>query len=410
MSDWLLLRMSRADAAVSWLIADASGRPLTAPSHGTLVDAVAAAPGRRVALLLAAPDVLLSEAVVPLKGSARASQVIAYALEEQLVGDVESQHFALGMRDAASGRTPVAIVAQSTLDELLAAVRGSGLAPELACSEAQLVPGGALHATAALDGDTLIVVPPGAALPVTLPSADLGAALLLALGADGFTAATLQFVATPADWQRRATEIEALRQRCAALKVQLANAGLLPWLAPQLAGRGVINLLQGPYAVRAAWSGQWQRWRWVAALAGALLALHLGGEALALVRLKRAERELVTATDEFASRVMPGASGSSNLRQRAEQRLLAAQRTGDAGGLLSALGALAGAVPAAGGSAVIETFQFQSGALEVKLRAADADSVERLNQQLRAAGWRAELTAGGAVNGGYEGRIRLVRG
>jgi hypothetical protein len=76
---------------------------------------------------------------------------------------------------------------------------------------------------------------------------------------------------------------------------------------------------------------------------------------------------------------------------------------------MSALAAIAGAAPVAGGGAAIQTFQFQGGALDVKLRANDAESLERLSQQLRAAGWRADITAGGAISGGYEGRIRLAR-
>ncbi len=79
-------------------------------------------------------------------------------------------------------------------------------------------------------------------------------------------------------------------------------------------------------------------------------------------------------------------------------------------GFLSALGALADAAPAGGDGVAIQTLQFQGGALEIKLRTADADRLERLSQRLRAAGWRTEITGGGAVSGGYEGRIRLVRG
>jgi type II secretion system protein L len=261
-----------------------------------------------------------------------------------------------------------------------------------------------------LDGDTLCLLPPGGAPPAVLPAADVGAAVELAIGAEALAATTLLCVVTPLDWQRRSAAIEALRSRCAALKVQLANSGLLPWLAPQFAAGAAINLLQGPYALRTAWSGQWLRWRTAAVLAGVLLALHVAGELWTLTQLRRAERELNAATEEFANRVLPGTGGMANLRQRAEQRLLAAQRSTDGSGLLSALAAIAGAAPAAGGGAAIQTFQFQGGALDVKLRASDAESLERLSRQLRAAGWRAEITAGGAVSGGYEGHIRLARG
>jgi len=401
--------MPRAAATASWLVADTSGRPLTAASSGTLQQAAAAAVGRRVAVLLPPADVLLADVELPVKGGARASQVVAYALEEQLVGDIEAQHFAIGARNASTGRTAVAVIAHAELEQLLQTLRAAGIEAQSVVSEAALVPGGPNHVTLLLDGDTLCIVPPGGAQAAVLPATDVGAALELAVGAETLGGMALVCVATPLDWQRRSAEIEGLRSRCAGLKVQLANSGLLPWLAPQFAAGTAVNLLQGRYAQRKSWSGQWQRWRVAAVLAGALLLLHVAGQLWTLAQLERAERELTVATEEFANRVMPGAGGATNLRQRAEQRLLAAQRAGDVSGLMSALAAIAGAVPAAGGGAAIQTFQFQGGALDVKLRANDAESLERVSQQLRAAGWRAEITSGNAISGGYEGRLRIAR-
>jgi general secretion pathway protein L len=407
MSDWLLLRMPRGAATLSWLIADGAGRPLSAVSSGTLQQAAAAAVGRRVAVLLPAADVLLAGVELPARSGARASQLVPFALEEQLVGDIEAQHFAVSDRAGADGRTPVAVIAHAALEELLQSLRGAGIEPVSVLSEAALVPAGPNHVTLMLDGDTLCIVPAGGGLPAVLPSADIGAALELAVGAEALGGTSLVCVATPLDWQRRSADVEALRGRCASLKVQLANSGLLPWLAPQITTGAAINLLQGRYAVRRSWAGQWQQWRVAALLAAVLLGLYVAGQLWTLAQLRGAERVLAAATEEFANRVMPG-GGTANLRQRAEQRLLAAQRAADDAGFMSALAAVAAAVPAGGGGVAIQTLQFQGGALEVKLRAGDADGLERVNQRLRAAGWRSEVTAGGAVSGGYEGRIRLA--
>ncbi|MCC7461474.1 MAG: hypothetical protein IT480_03325 [Gammaproteobacteria bacterium] len=406
MSDWLLLRTPRA-ATVSWLIADEAGRPLSAVSSGTLAQAAAAAVGRRVAVLLPGTDVLLAEVELPARSGTRTSQLVPYALEEQLVGDVEAQHFAVAERTAAGGRTRVAVIAHAEFEQLLQTLRTAGIEPARVVSEAGLVPTGPQHATLMLDGETLCIAPPDGGLPVVLPSADLAAALELALGTAALAATHLLCVATPLDWQRRSAEVEALRGRCTTLKIQLASSGLLPWLAPQLFGLAAVNLLQGRYAQPASWSGGWRRWRVVVALAAVVLGLYVGGQLWALAQLGRAERTLNAATEEFAQRVMPG-GGNRNLRQRAEQRLLAAQRSTDDAGFMSALGALANAL-GAGGEVSIQSLHYQAGALEIKLRTSDADGLERLGRQMHSAGWQAQITGGGAVAGGYEGRMRLVR-
>jgi hypothetical protein len=51
---------------------------------------------------------------------------------------------------------------------------------------------------------------------------------------------------------------------------------------------------------------------------------------------------------------------------------------------------------------------FREGALELKISAPDADSLERVNQALRGIGWDAEFAGGNVVaSGGYEGRVRI---
>ena len=58
----------------------------------------------------------------------------------------------------------------------------------------------------------------------------------------------------------------------------------------------------------------------------------------------------------------------------------------------------------------IESLRFQNGALEIKVRADNAESLERINTQLRSRGLQAELLSGAASDSGYDGQIRIRRG
>jgi general secretion pathway protein L len=408
MAEWLILRMPRAaDAAVAWLVADGEGHPLAPVETGTLEGASAAATNRRVAVLVPAAEVLCLDVELPTRAGARAARLVPFALEEQLASDVDTQHFAIAPSRAA-GRTAVAVVTRELLEDWLARLSAAGIKPDLLCTDAALMPRLAEHAVALLDGDTVHFTDAedDAQLSLSAPAGGFAGALDIAFGAElGNT--HLLFHANPLDWQRRSSEIEATRSLLASLKVQVLANGALPWFAAQLPNAKPINLLQGPYAPRTSLFANWARWRVAAVLTGVVLLLHVCTQCFALWRLNRSERELDQAITAIAG---PGlASGEGSIRKNLEPRLQAAQAQNGRGGLLPALQVLAHAMSGVPGARV-RALNFRDGGLQLKLRASDAQSLDRINQSLRAAGWRAELTSGGAAGDAFEGNIQLHGG
>jgi len=408
MAEWLILRMPRAaDATASWLIADAEGRPLAPVQTGSLEEAGGATTGRRVAVLVPAAEVLNLEIDLPVRAGARAAQLVPFALEEQLATDVETQHFAIAPGTSA-GRTAVAVVSRSLLEDWLARLAAAGIAPGLLCADAALMPRIAGHAVALLEGDTLSFSDgdDDARLTLSAPAGGFASALTIAFG-DELPATQLLLHANPPDWQRRSAEVEAARSLLGGLKVQLLGSGALPWLATQLPAAQPLNLLQGAYAPRNSLGAGWLRWRLVAALAAALLLLHAGSQLFSLWRLARSERELDGAIAALAGPLVP--AGSESVRSVLEPRLLEAQAQGGRSGLLAALQVLSQAMNGVPG-ARIRALDFRDGALQLRVRAGDAQSLDRINQSLRAAGWQAQLTSGGADGDAYEGSIQLRGG
>jgi general secretion pathway protein L len=296
----------------------------------------------------------------------------------------------------------VAVVTRSLMERWVAALTAQGMSATVVCAEAALLPDNPGHTVLMLDADTLSVRRVGQT-PLSMPADDMAAALEAALGPT-LAEDNLLVYATPQDWQRHANHAEALRGRCASFKVQLLNAGPLPLLAPQLAGGQFINLLAGDFGVKTSFGGDWRRWRLAAVLAVALFAVHIAGLSLELVQQQRSERALDEAIGNVARRALPGDPGTGAVRSRLEQRLLAAQGQAGGSGLLSALAALAQALNGANGASV-QGLSFRDGGLDLKLKAADAASLERVDQALRSGGWQADLTSGSAAGAAYEGRI-----
>jgi general secretion pathway protein L len=408
MAEWLILRVPRAaDAAATWLVADAAGRPLATVQTGALESAAASAAGRRVAVLVPAAEVLCLEAELPARAGARAAQLVPFALEEQLADEIESQHFAIGPV-AQSGRTAVAVVARTLLDAWLAQLAAAGITPDLLCSEAALLPRLAGHTVALLDGDTLLLAAGDGSPPLVLsaPEGGLAGALAVALGEQA-RATQLLLHTSAHDWQRRSAEVEAAQSLLGGLKAQLLGSGPLPWLAAQLQDTAPINLLQGRYAPRSTLGASWTRWRMAAGLAAALLLLHAGSQLWALRRLERAAAELDTQIGALAGPQFAGASGS--IRPRLEARLRDSGGAGGRTGFLPALQSLAQAVSGTPGARV-QSLIFRDGELQLKVHASDAQSIDRIDQSLRAEGWQAEMTSSNSAGGAFEGNIQVRRG
>jgi general secretion pathway protein L len=411
MADWLLLRLPRNPAdEVTWILADSRGNAISAPQSGPLSQAAMRAAGRHICALVPSTDVLLAEPEVPVKAGTKLQQVVPYALEEQLAEDIDDLHFAIGKRAAGeSSTTPVAVVAHSLMDDWLTTLKSAGLTPESMYADSDLLPENPGHAVALLESDVIVVRPPTGPA-ISMPADALTEALQIARhsgtpeGGEQSGRGLILYTGA-AEWQHFSPQVETVRDQFDGIKVQLLTNGPLPLYVQQLPTAKPINLLQGRYAQQNTRTFGWRAWRVAAILLAALIGLHMAGKAGELFMLKRAEKSVDASIDQAFRAAMPGEQNTINARKRVEQRL-ANVRGGGGTGLLPALGALVQARSAAPGT-TLQALSFREGALELKIAAPDADSLERVNQSLRSNGWDADFAGGNVVAKGYEGRVRI---
>jgi type II secretion system protein L len=209
-----------------------------------------------------------------------------------------------------------------------------------------------------------------------------------------------------AEWEQHGVAVEALRERFEGMRVQVLSDGPLPLLAQQLPADAAINLLQGSYAQQTSNAVGLRAWRVAAVLLACLVGLHVFGKAAELAVLKKREHTLDASIDQAFRTAMPGEFNTTDARRRMQQRLVTARGGGEFSGLLPALGALVVARNAAPGT-VVQALSFREGAVDLKLAAPNAESLDRISRSLRDNGWQADLTAGNAARSGYEGRIQI---
>jgi general secretion pathway protein L len=409
MADWLLLRLPRNPTQpATWLIVDSRGNAVGPPQSGPLSLAAPRTAGRRICVLVPGNDVLLTEPDVPTKAGTKLAQVVPYALEEQLAEDIDELHFAIGKRAADSSRTPVAVVARALMDEWLTLLKSSGIEPEAMYADSDLLPVNPGQSVALLEEDVVVVRPPGGS-PVTLPADALGEALEIAQSTPdegGGAGRGLILYTGAAEWHRHSTQVEGLRERFDGIKIQLLTSGPLTLFGQQLPLGAPINLLQGTYAPTTSRAVGWPAWRVAVMLLIGLVGLHVAGKAAQLTLLKRNEHKLDDSISQVFHSALPTEIASRDPRHQMETRLADVRAASSAGGLLSALEALAQAHSSAPGTSV-QALNFHEGGLQVKISAPDASTLDRVAQSLQSNGWQANLTSGNVVKSGYDANMEM---
>ncbi|MBI2381366.1 MAG: type II secretion system protein GspL [Gammaproteobacteria bacterium] len=358
------------------------------------------AAGREVVLILPGTDVLFSAAQVPSKQLRQVQRALPFLLEDQLVGDVEDQHFATGAR-AEDGTLAVAVVARARMAAWLDGLKQAGIAAQALVPDAALLPGGGLGspgACALLDG--------GLAL-LRLSELELYA-LESELLPDMLA---LRLAEQPGAALRVLGASEAQRE---ALSAALPGAVLsfedcydpLLFLAGQY-GPATLNLLQGDYAPKTDRSGLISAWRPAAILAAVALGVQLlsvGAEAWSLSREKAALRAQVAQVyaQAFPGQTLPEGRDARKLMQSK----LAALGGGEGGAFLPMLQKLGeGFAQSSGVKPLSLSFEAARNELRLDVSAPDFDSLERFRQQLSSQGLAVESGPASDSGNGFQGRL-----
>lgn len=399
MTDTLYLRLTTpdADAIIEAVRLDASGHPAAPTMTGTLAHIVGVAPARRYIALIPGAEALETIAKVPKMGGSRLRRSLPYALEDQLVGDIDAQLFASGAphRHADESTTetlsvPVVVIPRERLQRWQTLLRNAGVEPAAIHLETTCVAAKPGDIVAWLRGDELLLRAPGGAGLVSRID-DLPAALDVLLGSTPRQTLGLQIHATREARQTHEPSVADAASGLARLAWIDASDSTLPWLVSQIPLAEPINLLQGEFAPRRTLSDGARRWRSAAVLGLLILVLHLVDRAWSMYRLaateSRIDAELLsaarsvqpafTSADEVISTLSPAAAGGGNR-----------------GVLQAALADLAAAGIRAGG---LRSIALEGAALRVELAAPVA--ADTLASVLSARGWnaRAEPGVDGAV-------------
>ncbi|HSX69312.1 MAG TPA: type II secretion system protein GspL [Pseudomonas sp.] len=179
-------------------------------------------------------------------------------------------------------------------------------------------------------------------------------------------------------------------------------ASPLAWLARQ---RAECNLAQGPFARREP-SGQWQRWRPLAALLGLCLVLQWGFNLAQGWYLQREGERYAEASESLYRELFPGDSKLINLRAQFDQHLSESQG-GAQQQLLQLLDQAAAAIGEEGAQVQVQQLDFSAerGDLALNLQASDFSALESLRTRLQEAGLAVDMGSASREDNGVSARL-----
>jgi general secretion pathway protein L len=409
----LLLRLPPAgQEETEWLTLDQSGAPTPTRQRGSLSLAAAVWRSGKVVVLAPATQILLAEVELPPGGGTKLARAVPFALEEQLTEDVDQLSFAIGHRRN-SGSTPVAVVSRSVLQGWIADLSAAGLDPQAIYPDILAMPENPAQTVLWLENDRLAVRRPGA-IPFAVELAPVKEALVVA----GVISDPLQsseelkpkesaiLYVTREDWARVQGDFEDLLEEFASLKVQLLADGPLPWLARGMSSVDAVNLLQGDFSRSTDYSERWQRWRLAAALAAALLVVHVTAQALQIRHAKVQSAALDSEISQVFSSAMPGDAAADPRRQM--QSKLERIRKSGAGPqyFLRTLQTLSGAM-AVVPKTTISALSYRENALDMTVNAPSLAALSQITQFVGKEGLAADIQSSNPVATGVEAHLHI---
>jgi len=398
MRNTLLIRTGQGDDGnCEWLPLDDAGQPVGRVRSGDLTAAAAEANGLRVVVLVPGIDCLLTQATIPGRNRQKLLRAVPFALEDQLIEDVENSHFSLGPA-LPGGRYPVVVIATRRIDAILDACRSAGLDVYQLVPELLAVPCTGDAVCVVIDGD-LALVRTGPYSGFAVETENLG--LMLAAQEQ------------PEDSPARPVAIQIpagavlpdLGEAAATAEISRYEGSAL-MLFSQGMGGGVIDLLQGVYSRNQEWGKLWRPWRATAALllAGVLLSNIVTG--VDYFRLRNEREELNARMKSVFLESFPGTRRVVDPRVQMQQQLDQLQRLAGSGGRFLSLLARSADVLRTAKDIEIAGASYRAGRLDVDLTAANLQVLDQLKQALSAHGLVVEIQSA-AADAGQRVKSRL---
>jgi len=385
MSEYLLIHYipGQQDNLQYWALGG-DQHPSITLGHGKLDELGAIARGKTVTVLIDSHYTTIKPVSVPSKNRSKQLLAIPFAMEDSLAEDIEDTHFALGKilpsSDDKNNQIPVIAINRKLLRDTLALFAEYNIHVNHMTADALLLPGESNSWSVLLNEENAVIKCGDAELHnCEVDNLQIILDALLEQTDNSPESITCYHKADSQDVSKlfENTDIPFI-------ETSYQNHPLEIFVGSFKEGQS-LNILQGDFTAKRESSVAWlQPWKYVAAIAGVWLVLHLAYTTALTNQLEDKNIALAKKIEMEFKRAIPDAKKMTNMQKRVERRLKDMKSTGSADNSNSFLRILSEATPAlsANKNINIKAAIYRNNYIDIDLSASSLEDVEKVKTKL----------------------------
>lgn len=336
-----------------------------------------------VIVIIPAEDILLLSAFLPKLSAHRLKQALPFALEEHIIDDLTTLHFAVGPFQP-DHTWPVAVIAKKTLENWLTILSEANIFPAMITPETFALPTATAAWFIALNNHHAIVRT-GPYSGFSSEASNLATLLSLKLNEELQKPNDIYLHDSDQDASAVLHSIDNIP-----IQVQeMSKEQLVQDFAKRITQQPILNLLQGSYQAKKQISTVRKTWLTAAMIAIATVLLALAGHLISFFILQQQSTTVNTAIRHLYQKIFPTATAVTAPQESLQKKLKEVQTSANRNLFLTWL-AYVGQALAATPDIHIKNLDFRNQQMTLELSAATFDSLDNVITTLQQFGLNAK--------------------
>jgi len=389
-----------------WVLCD-NGKPLGTMIKGPLNAAAKAARDARVIIIIPGEDVVVTEVSLPGQNRQRLLKALPFALEEQLIDDVNDLHFVLGPRHG-NGNYVVSVVNRERIQMWSGICEDLGLRIDVMVPDTMALSTNIGTWTILLD-DTRSIVRTGVHSGFAVDHSNLNQLLSSTIAdAEGVMPERINII------DCRDTNIDSNDISLGSgieLHVTNFEQDSLIWLAEHFDYEAPVNLLAGEFSRKEKVRGHLRKWYPAAIMLAALLLLNVTTKIIDYVSLNNESQTLSKSMTSLYKKTFPQAQRVVNAPVQMQQKLDKLQSvTGNSESSFSELLVRIAPILRSTPGINIRSLRYQNGRIDIESDVKNYAALNKLEKQLsEKAGMKVDIKSASQSKDKVVSRIEIKR-